>query len=171
MKTKQNVTKVVARKRRTHPRKVVIINPKPRLCLLYNMWYEPNEDKKNETRNWWLQLTRLSFTSIHLRAWITFEHHKIPYNYIESLTVRKNQNEGNHGYDKTPRTEIESRGSYSNIEFATWSNEGKGVHAEKIEITKDPKVKLNKDDGSYVVVDSIPCMEFLNELSLKLSNS
>ena len=47
----------------------------------------------------------------------------------------------------------------------------KGVDAEKIGITKDPKVKSNKDDGSYVVVDSIPCMEFLNELSSKLSDS
>lgn len=47
----------------------------------------------------------------------------------------------------------------------------KGIDAEKIGITKDPKVKINEDDGSYVVVDSIPCVELLNELSLKLSNS
>ena len=71
------------------------------------------------------------------------------------------------GMTKHPVLKLNPEGLIPTLNLLPEAMKEKGVHAEKIEITKDPKVKLNKDDGSYVVVDSIPCMEFLNELSLK----
>jgi len=84
------------------------------------------------------------------RAWIILEYLTIPYEYVESLTVRSNQSEGagHHGYDKLPRLlELNPKGLVPTLEFPSTT----GL-TEKLQRVKD----------SAVLTDSIDCMEFLN---------
>lgn len=90
------------------------------------------------------------------RAWITLEHHKIPYEYIESLKVNKNQNEGNHGYEKNPRLlELNPKGLVPTLEVPC-------NIIGNLDLDNTDKSKNEVDDDVVVLTESIECMEFLN---------
>jgi glutathione S-transferase len=94
------------------------------------------------------------------RAWLTLEHHKVPFNYVESLTVKENQEDGDHGYQKNPRLlELNPKGLVPTLEFPPQYNLPSNVQHEK----------LKKVGTSLVLSESIDCIEFLNTLAM--SNS
>jgi glutathione S-transferase len=95
------------------------------------------------------------------RAWLTLEHHGIKYNYIESLTVKKDQSEGDHGYDKHPRLlQLNPKGLVPTIEFISQDESESNNNME--ELKKDERVKMMNDSSTLVINDSIVCMEILN---------
>jgi Glutathione S-transferase len=90
------------------------------------------------------------------RAWLTLEHHKIPFEYVESLTVKDDQKEGDHGYQKTPRLlELNPKGLVPTLEFPPQYNFPKSVQLEK----------LKQVGNSLVLSESIDCIEFLNDMA------
>lgn len=90
------------------------------------------------------------------RAWLTLEHHKIPFEYVESLTVKDDQKEGDHGYQKNPRLlELNPKGLVPTLEFPPQYNFPKSVQLEK----------LKQVGNSLVLSESIDCIEFLNDVA------
>lgn len=74
------------------------------------------------------------------RAWIALEYLGIPYEYVESLVVKENQDEGDHGYDKHPRLlEINPKGLVPTLELLS---------------------------SGKVVTDSLDCVVFLDDLAV-----
>lgn len=108
------------------------------------------------------------------------EHHNIPYKYIESLKVKNNQEEGNHGYEKLPRLlELNPKGlvptlNLSPCSSSSFTNEHDLDLDFIIDLANDVEskfVNICNDDGSYIVTESIPCMEVLNELAFEVFKS
>jgi glutathione S-transferase len=112
----------------------------------------------------------------NVRAWITLEYHQIPYEYVESLSVEKDQMKGNHGYTKNPRLlQLNPKGLVPTLELSddliqlVKSSEGQsGKNLEAYPLKPSP---LN-DAGStmHVLSESIDCIEFLNALKLASSH-
>jgi len=93
------------------------------------------------------------------RAWLALEHHEIPFEYIESLLVNKNQLEGHHGYDKNPRLlELNPKGLVPTLEFPL-------DIMESCSVEQKDKLKIVKDVA--VLMESIDCIEFLNSMANK----
>lgn len=92
------------------------------------------------------------------RAWITLEYHNIPYQYIESLTVEADQNNGDHGYQKNPRLlEVNPRGLVPTLEFVP------GTFSEM----EDAGYKIQNVNDVSVLSESMVCVQFLNSISTK----
>jgi len=90
------------------------------------------------------------------RAWLTLEHHKIPYEYVESLTVEEDQKDGDHGYQKNPRLlELNPKGLVPTLEFPP-QYDFQNTHIQE--------EKLRKVGNSLVISESIDCIEFLNAM-------
>lgn len=90
------------------------------------------------------------------RAWITLEYHNIPYEYIESLSVKQNQSEGDHGYQKNPRLlEVNPRGLVPTLEFAPEAYGAMVDQGFTIQTVKDVAV----------LSESMVCMQFLNSIA------
>lgn len=97
------------------------------------------------------------------RAWLTLEHHNIPYEYVESLTVKENQKEGDHGYTKNARLlELNPKGLVPTLEFPP-----------EIDLPNDLPYedKLTKIGNSRVLTESIECIDFLNAMARSKANS
>lgn len=102
----------------------------------------------------------------YVRAWITLEHHQIPYEYVESLSVEKDQTKGNHGYTKNPRLlQLNPKGLVPTLELSD----------ELVQLVKNSSFPLKpspmNEAGSsmHVLSESIDCIEFLNALKLASS--
>jgi len=90
------------------------------------------------------------------RAWITLEYHNIPYEYIESLSVKKNQSEGDHGYQKNPRLlKVNPRGLVPTLEFTS----------EAFAAMKDQGFTIQTVHNVAMLSDSMICMRFLNSIA------
>ena len=92
------------------------------------------------------------------RAWLTLVHHEIPFEYIESLTVNNDQEEGIHGYTKNPRLlELNPKGLVPTLD----------VQPELVEVLDESNKKmLHQKDNAWVMTDSIDCMVFLNTVAM-----
>lgn len=102
------------------------------------------------------------------RAWIALEHNKIPYDYVESLIVRKDQEGGDHGYDKNPRLlQINSKGLVPTLEIpasVVKKVEGGRAQAErKLAFTKIGDER-DSDGPTVALSESLHCVEFLNSV-------
>ena len=96
------------------------------------------------------------------RAWLTLEYHKIPYEYVESLSVKMDQSEGIHGYEKNPRLlELNPKGLVPTLSIPLEA--AKGVEL------KDRELKRIED--STILTESIDCIEFLNAMAGKNGSS
>lgn len=105
------------------------------------------------------------------RAWIALEHHKIPYNYVESLIVREDQDGGDHGYDKNPKLlAINPKGLVPTIDLPTRivdetellrkQKEGEAFRTLSIKPIDDEE----RNEPAMVLMESLDCVEFLNSL-------
>lgn len=92
------------------------------------------------------------------RAWLALEFHQIPYDYIESLTVNKKQEEGLNGYTKNPRLlELNPKGLVPTLE----------VQPELVEVLNESgKNMLTKKNDAWVMKESIDSMVFLDKVAM-----
>lgn len=97
------------------------------------------------------------------RAWLTLNHHNIPFEYVESLTVNANQEEGQHGYTKHPELlKLNPKGLVPTIDM--------GGATDLVEsIPDDEKCMLTRKDDTWILTDSLPCMVFLNQVGKQLN--
>lgn len=103
------------------------------------------------------------------RAWLTLEHYQIPYNFIEALTVHQKQHDDDPGFSKSPRLlEINHKGQVPTLELTPEIIKDLGITIENIE--KDPRVRVTDDSKSFVVVESIVCMDFLHSIASEVKN-
>ncbi len=91
------------------------------------------------------------------RAWLVLEHHQIPFEYIESLTVNKNQEEGDNGYTKNARLlQLNPKGLVPTLE----------VESNLVDILEQSTKKmLQQKEDTWVMTESIDCMVFLNKVA------
>ena len=97
------------------------------------------------------------------RAWLTLNHHGISFEYIESLIVNANQEEGQHGYTKHPELlKLNSKGLVPTLEV--------GEATTLIDsLPEDTKSMLTSKDGRCVLTESLDCMVFLNQVGKTLN--
>ncbi len=98
------------------------------------------------------------------RAWMALEHYQIPYNIVESLIVKDQQNEGDqdHGYEKNSRLlELNQKGQVPTLELTTGIIKELGMKIEDVEGDE----RVNVVDQSFVVKESLICMEFIGKIA------
>lgn len=96
------------------------------------------------------------------RAWMALEHYQIPYNTIESLIVKDDQNKGDHGYEKNSRlVELNPKGQVPTLELTTEIIKELGMKIEDVEGDE----RVNVVDQSFVVKESMICMEFIRKIA------
>jgi glutathione S-transferase len=92
------------------------------------------------------------------RAWLTLEHHQIPYDYVESLSVKKDQSEGQHGYEKNPRLlELNPKGLVPTLALSLDFAKAVGLDHRA----------LKKVEDFIVLSESIDCIEILDAIAAK----
>jgi glutathione S-transferase len=95
------------------------------------------------------------------RAWLTLAHHNIPFEYIESLVVKKDQEWGKNGYAKNPRLlQLNPKGLVPTFELDA-------DLVEKLDESTKNMLKQHDEDDSWVLTESIDCMVFLNTVAMK----
>lgn len=102
---------------------------------------------------------------------MTLEHYQIPYNSTEALNFYEKQHDDDPGVTKSPRLlEINPKGQVPTLELTPETIKDLGMTMDDIE--KDPRVKVitTNESSSYVVVESIICMEFLRSISSHVKN-
>ena len=96
------------------------------------------------------------------RAWLTLTYHNIPFEYVESLIVKKDQSEGNHGYDKNARLlELNPKGLVPTLELQDDIVDG---------LDDTMKKMLTKVGDAWVLSQSIECMVFSNSLAMTIES-
>jgi len=99
------------------------------------------------------------------RAWLTLNYHNIPFEYVESLAVNSNQEEGHNGYTKHPDLlKLNPKGLVPTIVV-------EGGTDLVGSIPEDAKRTLTRstDDTSWIVTNSLDCMVFLNQVAKRLN--
>lgn len=95
------------------------------------------------------------------RAWLTLAHHDIPFVYVESLVVNKDQDLGKNGYTKLPRLlELNPKGLVPTLEVEP-------DLVEKLEVSTKKMLKQHEKEGAWIMSESIDCMVFLNTVAMK----
>jgi glutathione S-transferase len=95
------------------------------------------------------------------RAWLTLNHHNLPFDYIESLTVNSDQQLGENGYTKHPGLlKLNPKGLVPTF----------GLGADLVDsLHEDAKGMLTCKDvdgtNTWILTESIDSMVFLNQIS------